>query len=134
MKKRDMIFGLVTGILGLVLAVGSQTFARPCVHADGSAAICAPIQTWLTAEGGIIAVLAGISMLRGHAAGTFLTAACGLLAALTPGVLVPICKLDTMACRQVTQPTALVTGILTAAAGCWWTVLILREKKQEARS
>lgn len=134
MKKRDIVFGLAAGILGVVLAVGSQTFARPCVHADGSAAVCAPVKTWLTVEGGIIAILAGISMLRSNAVTTALAAVCGLLAVLTPGVLVPICRHDAMACRQMTQPVALVLGILILIAGCWWTALILYKRKQEARS
>ena len=134
MKKRDIAFGLTIGILGLVLAVGAQTFAAPCVHADGSAAMCAPVKTWLTVEGGLIAVLAGLSMIRPGALTRALAAAIGLLAVLTPGVLVPICGSDMMACRQVTRPTALVIGILILIAALWWLALTSAAKKREARS
>ena len=134
MKKRDIAFGLAVGILGLVLAVGAQTFARPCVHADGSAALCAPVKTWLTAEGGLTAVLAWLSMIRPGAVTQGLAAAGGLLAALTPGVLVPVCRADTMACRRVTGPTALVIGVLIGIVSLWWLALTLTAKKREARS
>ncbi len=133
MKKRDIVFGLTVGILGLLLAVGAQTFARPCVHADGSAAVCAPVKTWLTAEGGLIAVLAGLSMIRPGAVTQALAAAGGLLAVLTPGVLFPICRADAMACQRVTRPTALVCGILILIAALWWLGLTLAAKKREAR-
>ena len=134
MKKRDIAFGLIVGILGLVLAVGAQTFARPCVHADGSAAVCAPVKTWMTAEGGLIAVLAGLSMIRPNAVTQGLAAAGGLMAVLTPGVLVPICRADAMACQRVTRPTALVIGILVGISSLWWLGLTLAAKKREARS
>lgn len=134
MNRKNTIFGLTVGILGLLLAIGAQTFARPCVHADGASAMCAPVKTWLTAEGGFIALLAGISMLRPHPVPQALAASGGLLAALTPGVLVPICKMDTMACRQVTRPTALVLGILILAASVIWMAVTLAAKKRETRS
>ncbi|MBR4457466.1 MAG: DUF4418 family protein [Clostridia bacterium] len=134
MKKRDIAFGLIVGILGLVLAVGAQTFARPCVHADGSAAVCAPVKTWLTVEGGLIAVLSGLSMIRPSAVAQGIAAAGGLLAALTPGLLIPICKSDMMACQRVTRPTALVIGILVGIVSLWWLALTLTSKKREARS
>ena len=134
MKKRDIAFGLTVGALGLLLAVGAQTFARPCVHADGSAAACAPVKTWLTVEGGLIAIMAGISVIRPNFLAQGFAAVGGLLAILTPGVLVPICKSDSMVCQRVTRPTALVCGILILAAALWWLGLTLAAKKREARS
>ena len=134
MKKRDIIFGLITGILGLVLAVGVQTFAKPCVHADGSAAVCAPVKTWLTVEGGVIAALAGISMIRHNVWTQGLAAVTGILAVLTPGIMVPICKMDSMACRKVMQPAALVLGILIAVAAAWWAAVTLAAQRKERRS
>ncbi len=134
MNKRNMVFGLTLGVLALVLAVGAQTFAHPCEHADGSAAACAAVKTWLTVEGGLIAVLAGIAMIRPHPAIQGLAAAGGLLAALTPGTLVSICKSDMMACRQVTRPTALVLGILIMIVAGGWMVLTMLAKKRETHS
>ena len=134
MKKRDIVFGLTVGLLGLALAVGVRTFARPCVHADGSIAACARAAAWLTAEGGLIAVLAGISVIRPNAVTQGLAAAGGLLAILTPGILVPICRADTMACRQVTRPTALVAGALVMITALWWLALTRAAKKKEVRS
>ena len=132
MTKRSVIFGLVVGLLGLALAIGAQSFARPCVHADGSAAMCGPVKTWLTVEGGLIAVMAGLAILKPwplfHAA----AALGGLLAALTPGILVPICKSDTMRCQMVTRPTALVLGVLIIlTAGCWFVLTVFSRKRED---
>lgn len=132
MKKRDMVFGLAVGLLGLLLAIGAQTFARPCVHTDGSAAMCAPVSAYLTVEGGLIAVLAGIAMLRPHPVLQGLAGAVGLLSCLTPGTLIPLCRAEAMRCRQVTQPTALVLGVLILAAALGWLCLTLLQRKREA--
>ena len=134
MERRSIIFGLTVGILGLVMAIGVQTFARPCSHPDGSAAMCAPVKTWLTVEGGLIAVLAGISMIRPNLITQGLAAAGGLTVMLTPGTLVSICKYDTMACQQVTRPVALVLGILILVASASWMAVTLTAKKRETRS
>ena len=134
MKKRDIIFGLIIGALGVVLAVGAQTFAHPCAHADGSAAMCAPTKTWLTVAGGLIAVLAGVSMLRPRPWAQSLTALGGLAAILVPGVLVPLCAASAMRCRAVTKPFALVTGVLVILLSAWQLALILAERRREARS
>ena len=128
---RNIAFGLATGIPGLILAVAVQTFARPCVHNDGSAAACAAVASWLTAEGGAVAVLAGISMIRPIPAVQGTAAAGGLLAVLTPGVIVPVCRHEAMACRRVTQPVALVLGVMILAAALWWMVLTLISKKKD---
>ena len=133
MKKRDVVFGMISAVLGLLLAVGVQTFARPCVHADGSAAMCAPLSSWLTAEGGIIAIFAGLAMIRPHPLFQGLQAVGGLTGALTPGVLVKICASDAMRCRQVTRPTALALGVLILITALWWMILTLIDKKREAQ-
>ena len=92
------------------------------------------MKTWLTVEGGLIAVMAGITVIRPSSLAQGFAAIGGLLAILTPGVLVRICKADSMACQKVTRPTALVCGILVLAAALWWLGLTLATKKREARS
>lgn len=134
MKKRDIAFGSVMAFLGVVLSVGVQTFACPCVHADGSAAVCAPVKTWLTVMGGVITALAGVSFLRPKWVFPCMTAAAAILVILIPGVIVPVCRADTMRCRLVTGPTALVLGVLTLAVSLWKLVLCLTAKRREAGS
>ena len=130
MKKRDIAFGSVMAFLGIMLCVGVQTFAGPCAHADGSAAVCAPLKTWLTVMGGVITALAGISFLRPCWVFPCLTAASAILVILIPGGIVPVCMADTMRCRLVTCPTALVLGVLTLVVSLWKLALCLTAKRR----
>ncbi|MBR4501459.1 MAG: DUF4418 family protein [Clostridia bacterium] len=134
MNKKDIAFGSAAAFLGIVLAVGAQTFAHPCVHADGSAAVCAPVKIWLTVMGGVITALAGVSFLRPHWVSPCLTAAAAILVILIPGCIVPVCRADTMRCRLVTCPTALVSGVLILAVSLWRLALTLNAKKRRAGS
>lgn len=121
-----MIFGLAIGILGLVLAIGAQTFAKPCDHDTA-------LRTWLTVEGGLIAVLAGISMIKPNLVTQALSCLGGILTALTPGTLITICASEQMHCRMVTRPTALVIGIVVAVLACWWLALTAINQKRTKR-
>ncbi len=134
MNKKDIAFGSAAAFLGIMLSVGVQTFAGPCVHADGSAAVCAPVKTWLTVMGGAMAVLAVISVIRNGLLFRCLTAAAAIFVILIPGSIVPVCRADMMRCRMVTCPTALVLGILSLAVSLWWIALFLTAKKREAGS
>ena len=132
MKKRDVVFGSAVAFLGILLTVGVQSFAGPCVHADGSAAVCAPVKTWLTITGGLIIVLSGVSILRPHWVFPCLTAAAAILVILIPGGILPVCRADTMRCRLVTSPTALALGVLILTVSLWKLALILTAKRRGA--
>ena len=119
MKKRfpEVILLLV---LSLLLTVGSQTFLRPCVHEDGSPVPCGRIGTGLLLIG-IGCVLLGFLLLirvpKMRAVLFALVCCGGMITALMPGTLMPVCAMDSMRCRMVTRPAALVLGILIAACG-----------------
>lgn len=132
-QKRETVFGLMIGVIGLVLAVGAQTFAQACVHADGSAAVCTPSGTWLTVTGGLIAVLSGLSMLRPGLFTFILPGIGGLLAILVPGTLVSLCASPVMRCQAVTRPFALVMGVLVMVLSAWHAVLLLAQHEREER-
>lgn len=132
MKKREIIFGLIVGLLGILLAVGAQTFAQPCAHADGMG--CTQSKNWLTVIGGAIAVCAGVSVLKPNPVTQILAAVGGLAAILTPGVFVKLCMVETMPCQMYTRPFALVIGILIGLLSLCWLVADLTAKKREAQS
>ncbi len=134
MKKRDIAFGSAAAFLGILLSVAVQTFAGPCVHPDGSAAVCAPLKTWLTVMGGVITALSGVSFLCPRLVPHCLTAAAAVLVILIPRGIVPVCGADTMRCRLVTCPTALVVGVLVLIVSLWRIALTLAEKRRRAGS
>ncbi|MCR4622816.1 MAG: DUF4418 family protein [Clostridiales bacterium] len=122
MKKRNIVFGLIIGLMCIVLALGVQTFAKPCVHDR-------KLMTLLTVEGGAVAVLAGIGMIRPGLKSPFLAAIGGILAILTPGTLMKICADEMMRCQVYTRPTAVVTGALIVALSLVWFGLELKHRE-----
>ena len=131
--KKIRIEAIPVTVFALVLAVGSLTLLHPCVHADGSAAPCAGVQPLLliiSAASAVIGVLPCFLRKGGLQALSFALAGIGgVLCALTPGVLTPVCGMDTMRCRMVTQPAARILGILIAICaviGCLRILLARR--------
>ncbi|MDO4890973.1 MAG: DUF4418 family protein [Coriobacteriaceae bacterium] len=101
-----------------LLIVGLFSFAGPCSHDDGSLSTCFNSATGI---GGAALFLAGVAIF-----GLFdvtptvriilgvLGLALGLFVAFAPGNLLPLCMMETMQCRAVMQPFALLLGIVLA--------------------
>ena len=102
-------------VLALAVAVGSQTFLSPCVHEDGSFGSCHWAGQALLGVGLLLAALALLSWVRTDVYLAILPAA--LLGCLTPGTLIPLCKMSTMRCRAVMQPAMiLLCGLIALLA------------------
>ena len=116
-RKQQNYFSIVVGLLGLFIAIGVKTFLHPCVHADGSEAMCADAGQLIFYLGIALALLAsGLTWTKGVlrvvcAAGLLILS---VLLILAPGTLAPVCGMAEMTCRLVTQPAARVTGIVAA--------------------
>ena len=116
---------LIILALAVLMAIGSATFLGPCVHEDGSFGACHWAGKALLGIGLLMAVQALLALaLRSHAArlGLFMamvpTAALGVF---IPGTLIDLCRMDTMRCRAVMQPSmALICAAvaIAALAGC----------------
>lgn len=114
--KRNVFCAVLLGV-AVVIVIGSLTVFGPCMHKDGSEAVCARAGKGIFADGCMLAVLAAAILIFRKPAfriGMFLFAGCSSVAGiLLPGVLLPVCKMDTMHCRAVMQPAMI---ILFAAA------------------
>ncbi len=113
--KKSMIPGVVILVLSLVVVIGERTFLSPCVHDDGTFGPCHWAGRALLGVGGVLGVLAVLSLCVKRARfGLFLgqmpLCALGLL---IPGTLMDLCRMDTMRCRMVMQPAMI---LLFAAA------------------
>lgn len=120
--NKKIIPAMVLVVLGLVIAIGSQTFLGPCVHEDGSFGAChwagqalLGVSLLLTAEALLSAILERARF--GLCLASALTSALGFL---MPGGLIDICKMDTMRCRMVMQPAMRVLfglALIVSVAG-----------------
>lgn len=106
--------GVAMMAVSVLLGVGVLTFAGPCIHDDGTVGACVS-----SAQGimGAAVMLVGIALVellvphplvRGICAA--LALALGLFALFAPGNALPLCMMQTMPCRAVMQPFAMVCG------------------------
>lgn len=118
-KKR--LFHVILLVLAALLIVGVLTFAGPCVHEDGSAAVCqsAAHAVLFAGAASFACALAALLVHNAKASGVLAIAAacCGAFAAAAPGTLFGLCMMQTMRCWTVMQPFALVVGVAIAISG-----------------
>lgn len=123
--KKTIFPALALLILGLVVAIGSQTFLGACVHEDGSFGACHWASRAILGVGGLLAVLALLALITqdaGKRAGLYLAAIpTAILGILTPGTLIDLCMMDSMRCRALMKPamTILFALALVAALVGW---------------
>ena len=131
MKKN--LFAILLMIFAAVIAVGSVTVLGPCVHEDGSKGPCADAGRALLIDGCVMAILAILITLvnrRGLRMALFAAALCAaIIGILLPGVIMPLCKMDTMHCRAVMQPSMI---ILSGAAAVSALTGIITERSRKA--
>ena len=123
--KKSMIPAIITLILALVVAVGSQTFLGACVHEDGSFGACHWASRALLGVGGLLLAALALAALVVPSARLGLYIAMALtcvLGILTPGTLIALCQMATMRCRALMQPATTILFALSLAAsavGAW---------------
>ena len=129
--KKSIIPAIITLVLALVVAIGSQTFLGACVHEDGSFGACHWACRAILGEGGLLAVLSLLALaLKRERAGLYLAMLpASVLGLLTPGTLIALCKMPTMRCRMLTQPAMLILfGAMLVAALVGWLLSRRGEK------
>ena len=122
--KKAIIPAIITLVLALVVAIGSQTFLGACVHEDGSFGACHWASRALLGVGGLLAVLALAALCVPSARlGLYIAMALTcVLGILTPGTLIALCQMATMRCRALMQPATTILFALSLAAstvGAW---------------
>lgn len=122
--KKTIIPAIITLVLALVVAIGSQTFLGACVHEDGSFGACHWASRALLGVGGLLAALALAALVVPSARlGLYIAMALTcILGILTPGTLIALCQMATMRCRALMQPATTILFALSLAAsavGAW---------------
>ena len=117
MDKKAKILAAVAAILAVAAALGVRTFIGPCVHEDGAFGPChfagqvvLGISVLIAAEGAAAALIKSGGTRRGL---MMAMSASSVLAMLTPGILIGLCKMDTMRCRAVMRPSVMAIFALT---------------------
>lgn len=129
--KKAIIPAIITLVLALVVAIGSQTFLGACVHEDGSFGACHWASRALLGVGGLLAALALAALCVPSARlGLYIAMALTcILGILTPGTLITLCQMATMRCRALMQPATTILFALSLAASAVGAWLSRREER-----
>lgn len=134
MKKR--IAGIILTILSLLLTVGVMLIFPACgAKDDGTFMLCHWAGQAVFGMGIVLTVISVIVLIFGDgraAAGASLsTFALAVLTALTPELLIPLCKMPTMQCHTAMRPAVIVISALIAVTAAVNSVIILKRKEQK---
>ena len=131
--KRN-VFCVVLLVLAAVIAIGSVTVLGPCVHEDGSEAPCTAAGRAVLCGGCALAALAAIMLFIRKPSvriALFIVSLCAAAAGIMfPGTIFALCRMDTMHCRAVMQPSMIILfAAETIASVCG----IIAERKKIRR-
>ena len=132
MKKR--IGDIVTIVVALLLAVGVSTVFSGCgPKEDGSWMHCHTAQIYVFRLGLAIALLTIVrTFFNSQFVKTILggiTVVLAIVTVLIPGVIVPLCMMETMHCHSVMKPFVRVVGVILVAVGIVNEIIELKSKE-----
>ncbi len=113
MKK---IIDLIFFILAVLVVVGVNTFAKVCGNMMGMEAPCHTTRTYAVVIGIVVAVISIIDLVVKINWLGILTKAIQFVGSitliLTPTVIAPVCKMETMHCSSHTKPFLILVGVI----------------------
>jgi hypothetical protein len=124
MKNLGLILGIITLLLGVVIAITPHYIFPVCEYSgmsvETAAGMLIPMRCLYTAYaetgvGAAIIAVGAIHMVSGQSetrkALSIVSAVLGILVILFPIYLIGVCRTPTMPCRTGTQPTLIVLGV-----------------------
>lgn len=108
------VLGIIQILIAALLVVGVLTFAGPCVHEDGSAAMCSTASQGIIG-GGVLLLIGAILQLviKSRVSRIAFAVVCivaGVFVILAPGTIFPLCMMAEMHCQAVMKPFAMLCG------------------------
>ncbi|WP_051227042.1 DUF4418 family protein [Butyrivibrio sp. MC2013] len=134
MNKNIKIYNLLPVILPLVLSLGTATVFKACGPMDnGMWMHCHGAQNTVVVVGiitaAIIALSAVVKDLRLIVSMKLSAIALSLAVTLVPGVIISLCKMNTMRCHAVMRPFVILFAVLTAVEELASIVVLFRKGK-----
>ncbi|MBR1811055.1 MAG: DUF4418 family protein [Clostridia bacterium] len=137
MKKKNTVslfLGVCILLCSLSLTVGVRTLFHACVHDDGAFGACHWAQQAIFGAGIVLSVLSLVRLLfpgngvkLGLDLGIIVNA---LLAALTPGILIHLCMMDTMVCNALMRPIVCAIAAVIAILALIDTIILGKSAKE----
>ena len=116
MKSNTKIFAVIRFIVSLILAVGLKSFLQPCIHEDGNYGSCNWAGVMIFGLALLMCILSLFGILFGDARVRLGVGIAALpvviLTFLTPGILIPLCMMDTMRCLSIMKPAVMLISVI----------------------
>lgn len=133
MKIHKILNILKIIVLGIIVA-GLFTFAHVCGDMGGMEAPCHKTKAIALA---VVAVLILLSVIQVALSKeyinkvlSFIQIVGGVVIAVLPVVIAPVCKMRTMHCYVYTRPLLIIAGIVIAGIGIIDTLILLKKKQE----
>ncbi|MGK2349488.1 DUF4418 family protein [Actinomyces sp. W5033] len=128
---------LAAAALAALLAVGVTTVFSACdPKPDGTWMHCHHCQNQVTAGGALLALVLGASAFVRNRALRAVLQALGVVGAvvvlLLPGIICPLCMMETMRCHTVFQPFTRIMSVLVAGTATASLATTLRGERRPA--
>lgn len=114
--KKSILMPLAVLVLSVIIAVGSSSFLGPCVHEDGSFGTCHWAGQAMIGVGCLLSVQSIILLIskdKNVRQGVFLAMIpTAVLGFMIPGSIISLCRMATMRCRSIMQPSMRILCVL----------------------
>ena len=125
------VIDIVVAVFGLILCLGSKLIFTACEVGEDMIMSCHWAEQMMAALGCLIA-LEGLAMTifgeKARFGGSIATLLTAILAFVTPGGLINLCKMADMHCNMMLRPFAIVMSVLIAIVSVVNIVLYLIKK------
>ncbi len=116
-NRKGVIYGVLVAVLGIILAAGTEFVFHGCgVHDDGNYGRCHYAQHVIVAFGILVAISALVSVFiktkEALVAVSIITSVEAVIAILVPGIIVPLCMMETMRCNTLMRPFATIVSAI----------------------
>lgn len=127
-KNKISILGLIGAIISLILLIGSLTFFKSVCGEDMH---CHQANTVITIMGAVMLLLSLIAVFLKNKVGaivSFMTTVCGVVTALIPGVIMPLCMMADMSCQAIMKPWTILLSAAVALFSLINGIICIRKK------
>ena len=131
MKIHKILNVLKIIVLGIIVA-GLFTFAHVCGDMGGMEAPCHKTKAIALAVAAVLILISVIQVALSkeyiNKVLSFIQIVGGVVIAVLPVVIAPVCKMRTMHCYVYTRPLLIIAGIVIAGIGIIDTLILLKKK------
>lgn len=134
-SKADTILNILLVVAGVVLALGVKFVFHACTGEgmDGMEKSCQRAENAVFAVGLVILALSVVLLFVKkrplRAVLSLIAAVLGIVAAVIPNHVIPLCQMPDMRCLTVMQPCVILMGILICVLGALDFIVNLRKAK-----